>query len=287
MSCPRSVEVREFRLPESAHTCFVEKNAETKHRGRPSKGPRHSFTVKLDPARSAKLKEILRTQGVAGTDYLGPIIEAHVDAVDLRRVGSPPRSERKLAAVGSRNESAPRAVLPWKPNQGEALDRARMLAWKTQLLLDTRVNPSGQRYTFPMIQAAIGSGLLSRTRWQWLKEGKVQVVSDECLRAIAKVFDVPAEYLLHENAPMPPAVAAVLPQLRIRRLSEVRKFAVKALEPVDPGLLQEITTVIYQALQEEPATYGAGEGSFRWVAVSRTDCRADMRRRAFAGELRR
>ena len=261
--------------------------AETRHRGRPSKGPRHSFTVKLDPARSAKLKEILRTQGIAGTDYLGPIIEAHVDAVDRGRVGSPPRSERKLSAAGNRHEAAPRAALPWKPIQGEALDRARMLAWKTHLLLDTRMSPSGQRYTFPMIQAAIGSGVLSRTRWQWLKEGKVQVVSDECLRAIAKVFDVPAEYLLHENAPIPPAVKAVLPQLRIQRLSEVRKFAVKALEPVAPGLLQEITTVIDQALQEEPVRYGAGEWSFRWVAVSRTDCRADMRRRALAGELKR
>lgn len=44
----------------------------------------------------------------------------------------------------------------------------------------------------------------------------------------------------------------VLPQLRLQRLSEVREFAVKALGRVDPDLLQEMPTVLDEAIQEEP-----------------------------------
>lgn len=51
--------------------------------GRPSKGQRHSFTVKLDMERTAKLTELLETLGTNGIDYLGPIVEAHLDAIDL------------------------------------------------------------------------------------------------------------------------------------------------------------------------------------------------------------
>lgn len=51
--------------------------------GRPSKGPRHSFTVKLDIQRAAKVSEIIQILGTNGIDYLTPIIEAHVDSIDL------------------------------------------------------------------------------------------------------------------------------------------------------------------------------------------------------------
>lgn len=51
--------------------------------GRPSKGPRHTFACKLDMERAAKLREILELLGTNGIDYLAPIIEAHVDAIDL------------------------------------------------------------------------------------------------------------------------------------------------------------------------------------------------------------
>lgn len=40
--------------------------------GRPSKGPRHSFTVKLDLELAAKLQEILRTLNTNGIEYLTP-----------------------------------------------------------------------------------------------------------------------------------------------------------------------------------------------------------------------
>lgn len=52
-------------------------------RGRPSKGQRHPFTVKLDMERAVKLVEILAILESTGVEYLTPIIEAHVDAIDL------------------------------------------------------------------------------------------------------------------------------------------------------------------------------------------------------------
>lgn len=52
-------------------------------RGRPSKGPRHPFTVKLDLERAAKLAEIIRILNTDGIEYLTPIVEAHVDAIVL------------------------------------------------------------------------------------------------------------------------------------------------------------------------------------------------------------
>lgn len=51
--------------------------------GRPSKGPRHTFAVKLDLERAAKLAEIIQILGTNGIDYLSPMIAAHVDAIDL------------------------------------------------------------------------------------------------------------------------------------------------------------------------------------------------------------
>lgn len=54
--------------------------------GRPSKGPRHTFAVKLDLERAAKLSEIIQILGTNGIDYLAPIIEAHVDSIDLDKL---------------------------------------------------------------------------------------------------------------------------------------------------------------------------------------------------------
>lgn len=51
--------------------------------GRPSKGQRHTFLVKLDMERTAKVAEILRILNTNGIDYLTPIVAAHLDALDL------------------------------------------------------------------------------------------------------------------------------------------------------------------------------------------------------------
>jgi hypothetical protein len=59
--------------------------------GRPSKGPRHTFAIKLDLERAAKLKQILASREITGIEYLTPIIEAHIDSVDLRLPTAPSR----------------------------------------------------------------------------------------------------------------------------------------------------------------------------------------------------
>lgn len=56
--------------------------------GRPSKGPRHTFAVKLDLERAERLKEIIQILDTNGIDYLSPLIAAHVDAIDLEDLRS-------------------------------------------------------------------------------------------------------------------------------------------------------------------------------------------------------
>jgi hypothetical protein len=67
-------------------------------RGRPSKGQRHPFTVKLDMKRALKLVALLEILESSGVEYLTPIIEKHLDAIDLDQLGDPPR-RRQAAAV--------------------------------------------------------------------------------------------------------------------------------------------------------------------------------------------
>lgn len=72
--------------------------------GRPSKGRRHSFTVKLDLERAAKLTKILKTLNTNGIDYLAPVVEAHLDSIDLDLLCNP--SRRRTTAVAG-NSTAP------------------------------------------------------------------------------------------------------------------------------------------------------------------------------------
>jgi hypothetical protein len=69
-------------------------------RGRPSKGQRHPFTVKLDMKRAVKLVEVLGILETSGVEYLTPIIEKHLDAIDLDQLRNPPR-RREAAAVNN------------------------------------------------------------------------------------------------------------------------------------------------------------------------------------------
>lgn len=233
----------------TVHTGLVEDSA--KRMGRPSKGPRHSFTVKLDVERAAKLKEILVRLDISGTDYLKPVVDAHLDGIDRHQPINQPRQEPRVVAKNS-TTSISRSAVQRKPTQEESLLQAQTLAGKINLLLDLRAIESGQTYAYPAIRDGVEKHrvFLSRTRWSLLKEGKVQVVPDEYLRAIAKVFDVAPEYLLHDDAELPADLEAMLPQVRIERLLRVRDFAVRALGPVDPERLRAITDILDQAIQE-------------------------------------
>lgn len=223
-----------------------------KRRGRPSKGPRHSFTVKLDMGRAVKLKEVLEALNTTGIEYLVPIIEAHLDAIDLDELRNEAR-EGQVAVAANVAISTVRPVVKRKLTREEKLRRARWLARKVNLLLDIRMDDAGRPYDYPAIhECADRLGYyISRTRWSLLKEGKDQVIPDECLFTLAKVFDVDPEYLLHEDTELPADMEAVLPQVRIKRLSEVRDFAARALSgPVDPEMLKAITKMLDKAIEQ-------------------------------------
>jgi hypothetical protein len=75
-------------------------------RGRPSKGERHPFTVKLDMKRAVKLVELLGILESSGVEYLTPIIEKHLDAIDLDELRSQPRERRTTTVENSTTSTA-------------------------------------------------------------------------------------------------------------------------------------------------------------------------------------
>ncbi|WP_459793088.1 hypothetical protein [Arthrobacter sp. AD-310] len=127
-----------------------------------------------------------------------------------------------------------------------SIRRAETLARKINLLLDVIPSPSGKPFDYPAIRdgAQEAGYYISRTRWSLLKAGKEQVVPEECLRALATVFDVDPEYLLQEDGKLPEQVEAELELLRSMRRAEVRNFAARALGPVDPEALRAIAKIL-------------------------------------------
>lgn len=58
---------------------------------RRSKGPRHTFVVKPDLERAAKLLAIIEILNTNAVDYLTPLVGDHIDSIDLdelRRLGA-------------------------------------------------------------------------------------------------------------------------------------------------------------------------------------------------------
>lgn len=72
-----------------------------KRMGRPSKGPRHRFSVKLDLDHAAKLVEILRTLNINGVDYLTPVVVAHLESIDLDQLHNDSRGHTTAVAENS------------------------------------------------------------------------------------------------------------------------------------------------------------------------------------------
>lgn len=133
------------------------------------------------------------------------------------------------------------------PGGMAGLRRAETLARKINLLLDVIMAPNGKPFDYAAIRdgAEQKAGYyISRTRWSLLKHGKEQVVPEETLIALAKVFDVDPEYLLQEDGKLPEQVEAELELLRSLRRAEVRNFAARALGPVDPEALKAIAAIL-------------------------------------------
>lgn len=137
-----------------------------------------------------------------------------------------------------------------KLTEEEKLRRARILAGKVNLLLDAIPDGSGRPLNYRAIEVGTKEFgyYVSRTRWSLLKNGQLQEVPDECLHAVAAVFGVNSEYLLNEDAPLPPEVEAIVPHIRVDRRADVRDVAVRALGPVDPERLRAIGKILDEAI---------------------------------------
>ncbi|MFK0005078.1 hypothetical protein [Paenarthrobacter sp. NPDC090522] len=137
--------------------------------------------------------------------------------------------------------------LPPDPVQDSRVRQARVLARKINLLLDIIMDESGQPYDYPTLSAKaehLTGYNISRTRWSLLKNGKMQVVPDDALRAIAAVFDIDAEYLLQEDGKIPERVEAELELVRSMRWVGVLNFAARTLGPVDPEAFRAIAKIL-------------------------------------------
>jgi transcriptional regulator with XRE-family HTH domain len=132
------------------------------------------------------------------------------------------------------------------PERIARLKRAEKLARKINLLLDAIMSDSGDPFDYPEIRdraKEIGYDI-TRTRWSLLKNAKEQVVPVEALHAIAAVFDVPARYLVRDDARVPRQVEVKLEEVRKKRRADVRHYATRVLEPVDPEALKAILEIL-------------------------------------------
>ena len=136
------------------------------------------------------------------------------------------------------------------PKVASRTQRAETLASKINILLNIVVSESGKPFDYAAIrdEARTAGYCISRTRWSLLKHGKVQVLPNELLSALATVFDVDAEYLLQEDGTLPQHVEAKLELLRRRRRAEVRKFAAQRLMPVDPEAFTAIARILDEGI---------------------------------------
>ena len=136
--------------------------------------------------------------------------------------------------------------LDLSPKRVTEARRAEILARKISLLLGSIMMDTGEPYGYPAIRdgAEKVGYFLSRTRWSLLRNGKEQKITDDALRAVASVFKVNANYLLEEDGPVPVQVEAKFEQLKVRNRAEVRRFAARALETVDPDAFRAIIRIL-------------------------------------------
>ncbi|MHA7303842.1 hypothetical protein ACX80E_01115 [Arthrobacter sp. TMN-49] len=126
------------------------------------------------------------------------------------------------------------------------LSPAAMLARKINLLLVAIMSDSGKPYDYPAVQdGAQKVGVdLSRTRWQNMKAGKESNTPKKYLLALAAVFGIDPDYLVREDGEIPEQVRAELRRSQIQRRAEVRLYAARSLEILDPEALEAITAIL-------------------------------------------
>jgi hypothetical protein len=129
---------------------------------------------------------------------------------------------------------------------GSCCRLAETLARKVELLLDTIMAESGKPFDYPAVRdrAQEFGFYVSRERWDLLTAGKEQTLPEELLRALAAVFGVNSEYLLHEDGPLSERVESELILLRSMRRAGVRNFHACPGGQIDAATLREIARIL-------------------------------------------
>lgn len=131
------------------------------------------------------------------------------------------------------------------------LDEAQMraeLARKIRLLVEVISTESGERFTYPVIAAALAErGVpMSRARWSYMLNGSRGLVSDvRVLSALADVFGVDRSYLVPgSTGDVPARIDAQLRHVRASRQAQVQQYAMRTLGDVSPRTLEALTEVL-------------------------------------------
>ncbi|WP_424468077.1 hypothetical protein [Pseudoclavibacter helvolus] len=111
----------------------------------------------------------------------------------------------------------------------------------------------GEPYTYRLIAERLKEqGItLSRARWAYILSGEMYDVKDRpLLEGLARIFDVPASYLLSDSGEVPERVNSQLEFVRSLRARRVKAFAARTLDGVSPETLKAITDFLNRDIKE-------------------------------------
>ncbi len=127
------------------------------------------------------------------------------------------------------------------------------LARRMNLLMDVVQADDGEPYTYRLIAERLKEqGItLSRARWAYILSGEMYDVKDRpLLEGLARIFDVPASYLLSDSGEVPERVNSQLEFVRSLRARRVKAFAARTLDGVSPETLKAITDFLNRDIKE-------------------------------------
>lgn len=129
-----------------------------------------------------------------------------------------------------------------------ARDRARELARRLNLLMDTVASETGTPFTFEQVAERMhAEGInLSRGRWYYMLSGEGALTEDlSLLRALSRMFGVPDDYLLADQLTgLPDRIDSQLELVRALRASKINSFAARTLGPLSPEGTRELAEAI-------------------------------------------
>lgn len=140
-------------------------------------------------------------------------------------------------------------------DDGDPANPAQVLASRLRLLLDAKALMLGHEPTSAEVIAAVTCwGVpLSRSRWDYMVNGR-RYVDDPALReALAAYFSVDAHYLDPSyDGPLPEGLEAQLDLVRAMRAAKVKSFAMRVLGDVSPDTMRAITRHLDRDIERGP-----------------------------------